>query len=308
MAIKITIAKSPEVLDDVFKFRHHVFVEQMKVGVTHINKRIFDRFDAYPTSRNLVVTEESKVVGCMRLTMDSRVWLPLEQYFNFRAHIASNEHLMSCDMYCEDTNRKDYWLAVHLLLMASYYGISHGATYLVSAMDANIAHLFNRIGFKIIGDEFTNEVGQKVVPIMLDILKANDSFLYFAQQNQLMDFLGEYERVFFDEGEYLIQAEENSNHAFFIIDGVAEVRFAHTNDVVNTLKEGDLVGELAMLTDEPRSANVIAATKVIAMTLSKEVFLKTYSENPDQALKLLRFMAARTNRMNRLLHEKMAQR
>jgi CRP/FNR family cyclic AMP-dependent transcriptional regulator len=46
---------------------------------------------------------------------------------------------------------------------------------------------------------------------------------------------------------------------------------------------GDLVGELAALDDRPRSASVVAATRVVAQAVSQQAFLRYLEERPTAA-------------------------
>ncbi len=119
-------------------------------------------------------------------------------------------------------------------------------------------------------------------------------FLQFIKQNQIFDFILDYERWFYQEGETIIQAGTIGQEAFLLIDGTAEVIAARTNQVIGKISEGDIFGELALLTDEPRSADIVAVTNAQLMVLSKSAFLTRYLNQPEQALNLMRLLGKRT--------------
>jgi CRP-like cAMP-binding protein len=73
---------------------------------------------------------------------------------------------------------------------------------------------------------------------------------------------------------------------FAILEGYAKV-FATAADGRTVLLSirvgGDLVGELAALDDKPRSASVVAATRVVAQAVSQRAFLRYLEERPSAA-------------------------
>jgi CRP-like cAMP-binding protein len=67
-------------------------------------------------------------------------------------------------------------------------------------------------------------------------------------------------------GDYVVCSGEKGNRMYFIRRGVAEVMIAER--VINTLREGDYFGEIALLSNQRRSADVRAVTDCMLLTLS----------------------------------------
>ena len=63
--------------------------------------------------------------------------------------------------------------------------------------------------------------------------------------------------------------------------------------VVNTLGRNELIGEIAIFGDVPRTATATAVTRVETLRISKDVFHSVIRENPDAALELIRILASR---------------
>jgi len=63
--------------------------------------------------------------------------------------------------------------------------------------------------------------------------------------------------------------------------------------VIAVRREGDWIGEMALLDDGPRSASAVAETGVMALSLPRDAFLEAVTRNPDAALDLLRTVSAR---------------
>lgn len=84
-------------------------------------------------------------------------------------------------------------------------------------------------------------------------------------------------------GQAIVKEGEPGTACFIIREGsakvVKEVGVGNPVHIV-TLKEGHIFGELALLTDEPRVASVIAETPTICLALSKEVFTLAETHAP----------------------------
>ena len=282
-------------MDEVFKIRHEVFSETEELIKQTEDKRLIDRFDTFDTSSDLVVTVDDEVVGALRMTLDSDVGLPADEYYDFRVHLPKDAYIMHVGMFCVTKEYRNPRVTMDLMLMATYFGKSHGVTHVVAPINPQIAKLLQRVGFVAIGEEFTKPfIEIPMLPLVLEADKLNDFFLKFVRKNKLQDFLGDYERSFYNKGENIITAGDHGTHAYLIIEGNAEVQLPQSNETIATLKEGEVFGELALLTDEVRSAHVVAITDLQVMTLSKETFLKYFYNKPEQAQKLLKLMGKRT--------------
>jgi CRP-like cAMP-binding protein len=71
--------------------------------------------------------------------------------------------------------------------------------------------------------------------------------------------------------------------------------------VVNTLGRNEILGEIAIFGDVPRTATAKALGRVETLKISKELFIKVIRENPDAAIELIKILAARlANTTNQL--------
>ena len=293
MPLKIKIADTPELLDEVFKIRYKVFTEEEGVFPENEEKRYVDRFDAYPTTYNLIVQANDVTAGSFRLTLDSPVGVPADEFFDFRKLLPEDSRIMGAGMLCITTEYRDPQFFTGLLMMASYFGVSHNVSHVIAPINPVIAkHLTRRVGFNIVGEEFLDaHFKTPMLPVMLDTRELKDYFMNFVHENEMFDFIRDYERWFFNEGDAIIKAGEKGKDAFVLIHGRA-VTLLHGKEF-GEIREGDVFGELSLLTDEPRSADVIAAENTQVMRLPKKKFLKRFLSNPEQTLGLLRIMGKR---------------
>ena len=103
------------------------------------------------------------------------------------------------------------------------------------------------------------------------------------------------ERLTYDAGQVMFNAGDAADAAYIIIDGSVEISVPTPSGpiIVNQLGKNELLGEIAIFGDVPRTATAKAISKVETLKISKELFEKIIRENPDAALELIRVLAAR---------------
>ncbi len=304
MATTITIAKTPETIDEVFQIRHRVFCEEEKLLEKDPTGRMLDRFDAFPSTANLIVQKEGRVVGSLRLCVDSNVGLPADEYFDFRPHLPKDARIMHCGMFCVTQEYRTPKIATGLMLMATYFGISNNVSHVVAPINPAIARMLKRVGYEQIAEEFTeSHTKAQMMPLVLDVKNLSDFFMHFVEENQMQDYIGEYERVFFEEGEYIIRAGELGEKAYIIIEGEADVKLPEKDIVIDQLSRGDVFGELALIFDEPRAADIVATSEMQVMALTKASFDDMFFREPKKTLNLVKTMGKRHKKMIHALQE-----
>ena len=77
--------------------------------------------------------------------------------------------------------------------------------------------------------------------------------------------------------------------------------------VVATLKQNEIVGEIAILCDVPRTATVRAKTQLTTLRITKDLFFNLISEFPQLAVEIMRELAHRLEQTTTKLQEAVAQ-
>lgn len=103
------------------------------------------------------------------------------------------------------------------------------------------------------------------------------------------------ERLTYDPGQILVKMGDMADAAYVIIDGSAEVSVPGPSGpvVVNTMGKNEVIGEIAIFVDLPRTATVTAVTKVEVLRISKDLFINVVRQNPDAAIQLIKILALR---------------
>ena len=100
----------------------------------------------------------------------------------------------------------------------------------------------------------------------------------------------------FGAGEMLVRTGEAGESMFIVRSGRAEV-FGHAADGqirhIANIARGDFTGEMALMTGEPRNANVRALTDLEVIEMDREGFARLFKEHPDAAAGIGDIVAAR---------------
>ena len=113
------------------------------------------------------------------------------------------------------------------------------------------------------------------------------------------------ERLTFARGQELFRQGDSGDAAYIIIAGEAEVLVDAPGGPVAVAQVGknDLVGEIAILCDVPRTATVKALSDVVTLAISKDLFFQMVSEYPQFAIEVMRELAERLDRTTGQLRE-----
>ena len=104
----------------------------------------------------------------------------------------------------------------------------------------------------------------------------------------------------YQTGEILIQEGERDPHILFIVSGLVEVFLGHNQkrDVLWTLEGGEILGEMSLLDQLPRTASAQALTDCEVIKLDKNTFYHLVSRYPSLAVKIIQLMGGRMRKMD----------
>lgn len=118
------------------------------------------------------------------------------------------------------------------------------------------------------------------------------------------------EQLTFAPGQELFHQGDPGDAAYIIMDGEADVTIDTPAGEISVAKVGknDLIGEIAILCDVPRTATIKALSEVTTLAISKELFFQMVTEFPDMAIEIMRELAHRLERTTNQLREAMSNR
>jgi len=127
------------------------------------------------------------------------------------------------------------------------------------------------------------------VPMFRDVDQARLKLLAFTS-----------ERVQFAAGQRFFSQGDAADAAYVILEGRADVSLnTPTGEIkIAELGKNALVGEMAILSDSPRSATITAAGPTTALRIDKRVFLELLTQFPQMSLAIMREIASRLEKTN----------
>ena len=106
--------------------------------------------------------------------------------------------------------------------------------------------------------------------------------------------IGEVPTRTYKPGDFIFREGDAANgEAFMVHEGKVEIRrrFGEEERVLRVLGKGDLLGDLALFRNAPRSAHAVAADPVTLMVISANRLEHLVRSNPALALALIRQLA-----------------
>jgi CRP-like cAMP-binding protein len=124
----------------------------------------------------------------------------------------------------------------------------------------------------------------KQIPLFSNIEPAKLKLMAFAS-----------ERITFKSGQPLCSQGDPGDAAYIVVEGTADVLVDTPSGplTVATVKKNDIVGEIAVLCDMPRTATVTATSELITLKITKELFFRMVTDFPEMGVEIMRVLAHR---------------
>ena len=131
--------------------------------------------------------------------------------------------------------------------------------------------------------------GERIPKRFTDLVPEAERFP--ARELSLVDSLTTPVRI--DEGRVLMREGTPGSEALFILEG--EVVVEREGEAVAVLGPGSIVGEAALLTNQPRNATVTAASEVVAVAMTRREFSTILDSCPTVARAILQTAVERAS-------------
>ncbi|MFZ5774261.1 MAG: ATP-binding protein [Thermodesulfobacteriota bacterium] len=127
----------------------------------------------------------------------------------------------------------------------------------------------------------------------LRFLKSVDLFRFFSEE-ELHAFSAKVNEVRIARGSILFREGEAGDAMYLLISGLIKVFSG--NRVIDILRPGDYLGEMAIIEKQPRSASVEAIEDSVLLEVPAAVFEEYFSRQPASLVAMMRTMSARVRR------------
>lgn len=125
---------------------------------------------------------------------------------------------------------------------------------------------------------------------------------------KLIAFTGE--RMNYAAGQELFHQGDVGDAMYVILAGSADVLLETPNGQIRVaeLKKNSFVGDIAILSDVPRTATIRAREPLTTLKISKDMFYRLVAEFPQMAIEMMRELAHRLEDTNQKLRDATATR
>ncbi len=122
------------------------------------------------------------------------------------------------------------------------------------------------------------------IPIFSEIDPAKLKLMAFAS-----------ERLTFKPGQRLFNQGEMGDAAYIVLDGKADILVEGDDGPMRVaqLAENEIIGEIAILCDIPRTASVEAASQLTTLKITKDLFFRMIMDFPEMGVEVMRVLAHR---------------
>lgn len=322
MSVRLKVANTAKELDDVFKLRHEVFIqERNKYSSSSLdNPRVVNHFDTLPDVANIVAYAGSKAIATMRVSRDSQIGLPAEEYLDF-SDLRSRLKKKFQDSKGQEPNIVcGSMLAIHkdwrnqknviFALFKTAIGIMYSwkATHVIASISEESLSLYGRLGFEAIDDPVWNEsVGDTLIPLLAPFNRVFDwafgSISTKVSHFWLDNFCSEFERLLLSPGEVIFSQNEPARYAYAVDNGWVSISRKDPNNnemVLANLSNGALFGEVAIFSGKSRDATAMALMNTELIVIERNHMLDIIRQNPDKLDQLLEHFARRIRETDNL--------
>lgn len=145
-----------------------------------------------------------------------------------------------------------------------------------------------------------DEVGMlRQVPLFSGVAPAKLKLLAFTS-----------DRVTYAPGQIIVRQGEAGDAAYVVLAGTAEVLVDSANGQIKVaeVEPNAIVGEIAILSNQTRTATVRALTSVETLRIRKDHFLRMLGDYPEMTVEIMRVLADRLSHTTAELTEERSRR
>ena len=114
--------------------------------------------------------------------------------------------------------------------------------------------------------------------------------------NLFLNLFRDKETIALAPGQSVFMAGEQGREMYIVVEG--EVDILDGTNLLETASTGSIVGELALIDDEPRSASAVARTDCKLVAVDRKRFQYMVQETPLFALSVMKVLADRLRKKN----------
>ena len=301
MPIRLTIVQSTAEKSEVYRFRHHVFVEEeqrFQVAGNHIT----DQYDSFAETINVLAFDDQHPIGSIRVIMENDVGFPADDFYDFNPFRRTLKGACACIgwLCCARKYRRHPGLVIGLIKMCFREMRKKNARHVLATLHPPVLPMLARIvGARAIGPEFHCEALQVgMVPVHVDLQQLPPGSRETFDDPSDMILTDSNERRIYRRGEVVIRKGDIGEEAFLMMRGSVRVVSDDTAAPFSTedpmFGPGQIFGELSLLDGGPRTSTIIAnSNEADVMVWKRAELLQQLRSDQSRALRILELLGTR---------------
>lgn len=306
MPTTIRQARSTDEINDVLSLRFKLAQARgwRMDSVTEKSGRLVDALDLYPDTVNLVAYRDDVPVGTLRL-LSHRAGDPLLDGF-YPFDDAVRQLRQPCFVVdwlgiLDGTPQPELLIRRMLelgCLLLARKGVAHLVGCLPQGLKPVVASDF---GGQILTEKPISTRSGGVLATSIDLAAFYERWVSRIKDREILRFQDLFYITLFDPGEILFVQGERGSTAYVVQDGEVEIVLQKGEQVIPlaAVEQSQLVGEIAMITQEPRTASLVAKSTTTCITLERQGFLGALDREPHLAMDIFRIFSKRITEANR---------
>lgn len=301
MPLRLKIAQSTAAKAAVYRFRHHVFVEEER-RFEHTGNHIIDQYDSFAETINVLAFDGQQPIGSIRVIMENDVGFPADDFYDFTTFRNTLQGACACIgwLCCTRKFRRHPGLVVGLIKMCFREMRKKGARHVLATLHPPVLPMLERIvGAHAIGPEFYSEELQvAMIPVHVDLHKLPPGGRETFDDPSDMILADSNERRIYRKGEVVIRKGEPGEEAFLMMRGSVRVVDEDLTGALPTespmFGPGQIFGELSLLDGGPRTSTLVAnSAEADVMVWKRAELLQQLRSNQEKALRILELLGTR---------------
>ncbi|MBK7962331.1 MAG: Crp/Fnr family transcriptional regulator [Bdellovibrionales bacterium] len=296
MPIIIKQAKSSKQLIDILEHRH-----LSKYGTPG---RSVDALDILPTTLNILAYQEGRIVGSARAVHYDKSDFVSEAQYDFSE---SSQKLRGSigliDTVSVSVSKSSLKILFEYLIKMSVFRLSlKGYKYVFFYAPREMIETLLAMQFISLSD--LDATGAQV-PMLLKVEDFVKSFELRFADKEILRFREVFYFSIFDASEVLVIEGERGNTAYVAERGSVDVVVQNEENLVSIsrIPPGVLIGEVAMITNEPRTASLICAEITPCVAFDRGEFFNIMYSEPHRSVEVFKILSRRLSASNRRIAE-----
>jgi len=310
MSIIVKKATSTQEINDLLNLRFEALVKSGRTPhqLYHYTKKISDSLDVYTSTRHLIAYENGTATATARLIEFNNTVKLMGLNFDFSEALRSVDgQSYFFDMLCFlESEWDNSVLFSEFLSFSALILHSEDISTLFFQCPKEFLSVLEKFQITQIGEGEKSNHESLLVPCKLDIIRYYEEWSLKIKDQEILRFQESFYKSLFLPGEILIMQGERGGSAYLIEQGEVEILIEAQDAIkpIGVISEGNLVGEMAMVTGEKRTASVMAKTPTISLAFDRSPFMKLLEESPQRVIDIFRLFSKRISSANQRLAAK----